>query len=353
MADREQSGGRRGGAGSIRHHPVLLPEVVERLSPRDGARYIDGTFGAGGYTCAILAAAQCHVWALDRDPAAILAGGELAKQFTPRLTLSQMTFGDLGKRIDDDPGLVGAFDGVVLDLGVSSMQIDDAERGFSFLRDGPLDMRMSSGGSQADAEVMGPSAADVVNTCDQALIADILFQLGEERRSRQIAAAIVRKREERPFQSTIELADVVAGVLGRKPGDRIHPATRTFQALRIYVNDELGELVRVLAAAERLLQAGGRLVVVTFHSLEDRLVKRFLASRGGRRAGVSRHLPQIESGPAPSFQILNHRAVSPSEEEIQRNPRARSAKLRAGVRTAAAAQPLDGRSLGLPEVLCH
>jgi 16S rRNA (cytosine1402-N4)-methyltransferase len=220
-----------------------------------------------------------------------------------------------------------AVDGIVLDLGVSSMQLDEAERGFSFMRDGPLDMRMSG---------KGPSAADIVNTFEKDEIANILFQLGEERRSRAIAAAIVKDRAAAPFERTAQLAALVERVLGRKPGDTKHPATRTFQALRLYVNDELGELERALAAAERLLKPGGRLVVVTFHSLEDRIVKTFLVDRSGRRAQGSRHLPAPQAGPPPTFDLKDRHGIEPSEAEIAANPRARSSRLRWAVRTEAA-----------------
>lgn len=352
MTDPDMGSGRRGGAVPDRHLPVLLPEVLAHLAPTAGERYIDGTFGAGGYTGSILGAADCHVWALDRDPSAILSGRELVSRFAPRLKLEEMAFGDLLARAFEQPELCGTFHGAVFDLGVSSMQLDDAQRGFSFLRDGPLDMRMfHANGKTAEGGHERPSAAEVVNSTEQSMLADILFQLGEERRSRAIASAIVKHRQVTPITRTGELADLVVRAVGKRPGDKIHPATRTFQALRIYVNDELGELARGLAGAERLLAPGGRLVVVTFHSLEDRLVKRFLAARAGREGRASRHLPQIESKTGSSFQILNHRAVTPTDEEIRRNPRARSAKLRAAVRTDAAAWPYDAREAGLPAVL--
>jgi 16S rRNA (cytosine1402-N4)-methyltransferase len=311
---------------------VLLPKVLRALGPRAGERFIDGTFGAGGYTSALLEAApDVRVLAIDRDPAAVAAGRDLAAASGGRLTLVAGRFGELD-RLAEEAGFLPA-DGVVLDIGVSSMQLDDPQRGFSFQADGPLDMRMSG---------QGPTAADVVNTAAEADLADILFQLGEERRSRAIARAIVARRRERPFARTLELAEVVERVLGRgKVGGR-HPATRTFQALRIHVNGELDDLAEGLAAAERALRPGGRLAIVTFHSLEDAIVKRFLKVRAGKREGGSRHLPPgapPERG--PSFRFVNHRPISPSEEELAANPRARSARLRSALRTDAPAWPAD------------
>ena len=309
------------------HLPVLLAEVLEQLQPADGETYIDGTFGAGGYSRAILEAADCRVVAIERDPTAFAAGQALVAEFSGRLTLIPDTFSNMADAARQ-AGL-DAVDGVVLDIGVSSMQLDDAERGFSFLRDGPLDMRMSR---------EGLSAADVVNTAEEGELADILYNLGEERRSRAIARAIVRARAETPITTTRALAQIVERVLGRpRPGDK-HPATRTFQALRIHVNNELGELAAGLAAAERLLKPGGRLAVVTFHSLEDALVKRFLNARSGKQAGSSRYLP-APAAPSrdPSFRIVNTRGVTPNKKETDANPRARSARLRVGVRTDAAA----------------
>lgn len=334
-----------------RHIPVLLSEVLEALRPRDGERYIDATFGAGGYTSAILDAAPCRVLAIDRDPSAIAAGGELVTARAGALELRQAPFGQI---LDwaQDPGsreqYAGQFDGVVFDLGVSSMQLDEADRGFSFQADGPLDMRMFSAPGRGTNEE-GPSAADVVNTFDEAQIADILFQFGEERRSRAIARAITARRAEMPFTRTLELANLLAKVLGSGKPEGRHPATRTFQALRIFVNDELGQLLRGLAGAERVLKPGGRLVVVTFHSLEDRIVKRFFATRGGKADRGSRHLPQA-SGElrSPSFRIVNPRPLTSSKGETQVNPRARSARLRAGVRTPAEPWPVDFNDLGVP-----
>lgn len=337
--------------GRDRHIPVLLPEVLQTLQPKDGEQYVDATFGAGGYTSAILDAANCRVLALDRDPSAIAAGAAMVAQRGDALRLQNAPFGDL-LAWSGDPDrrdeFAGQFDGVVFDLGVSSMQLDEPERGFSFQADGPLDMRMFSAPGQGAAEE-GPSAADVVNTFDEDRIADIIFQFGEERRSRAIARAIVARRAEMPFTRTLDLANVVAKVLGHgKPGGK-HPATRTFQGLRIFVNDELGQLLRGLAGAERLLKPGGRLVIVTFHSLEDRIVKRFLATRSGKSDQGSRHIPQaLEQLRPPSFQIFNPRPLTSSKGETQANPRARSARLRAGVRTPAEPWPVDFSDLGVP-----
>jgi 16S rRNA (cytosine1402-N4)-methyltransferase len=312
--------------GSARHIPVLLAPMLEALRPRAGGSYIDATFGAGGYSAAILAAAPgSRVLGIDRDPAALAAGAALAASHAGRLTLVEGRFGDLD-RIAAEAGFAPA-EGVVLDVGVSSMQLDAPARGFSFPADGPLDMRMSG---------VGPTAADVVNGEPEARLADILFHLGEERAARAIARAVVRRRTQQPLTRTGELAELVVRAVGRSSIAGRHPATRTFQALRIYVNDELGELARGLTAAERVLAPGGRLVVVTFHSLEDRLVKQFLKDRAMPPKPGSRHLPAPSAhAPAPSFRFVNQRPVSPSEEEIAANPRARSAKLRCAVRTEA------------------
>jgi 16S rRNA (cytosine1402-N4)-methyltransferase len=309
------------------HIPVLVSEVMGLLGPRDGATYIDATFGGGGYARAILEAADCRVLAFDRDPQAVRAGEALVAEFAPRLTLLENPFGTLAETAAS-LGVSGA-DGVVLDLGVSSMQLDEPERGFSFQADGPLDMRMSRS---------GVSAADIVNTYSEEELARIIYELGEERRSRAIARAIVARRAAAPLLRTRELADLVAGVLrGRKEVAR-HPATRTFQALRMQVNDELGELKRGLAGAERVLRPGGRLIVVTFHSLEDRIVKHFLKERSGKHEHGSRHMPErYLKTQKPSFRIVNTRPLTPSKGEVEVNPRARSARLRAGERTDAAA----------------
>jgi 16S rRNA (cytosine1402-N4)-methyltransferase len=308
--------------GLARHIPVLVANAIEFLNVRDGGVYIDGTFGAGGYTTALLAAADCKVIAIDRDRAAIAEGARLAKESGGRLTLVEDRF----SRLDQVAEGTRSIDGVVLDLGVSSMQLDDAERGFSFRLDGPLDMRMSSD---------GPSAADVVANASERDLATIVATLGEERHARSVARAIVRAREHEPIATTRALADVVSRVVHVRPGD-IHPATRTFQALRMFVNDELGELAAALAGSERVLKPGGRLVVVSFHSLEDRIVKTYLASRSGIDGG-SRHRPEVVKAPA-SFRILTKRPLLPNEREITSNPRSRSAKLRAGERTDAPAQ---------------
>jgi 16S rRNA (cytosine1402-N4)-methyltransferase len=330
------------------HCPVLLAEVLAAVAPAAGERIIDATFGAGGYSGAILDAADCEVFAFDRDPTAIAAAAPLVARYAPRLRLVEETFADMERALADELRLAevrACVDAVVLDIGVSSMQIDAPERGFSFQHDGPLDMRMSRGGRLA-----GPSAADVVNTASETELADIFFHLGEERKARLIARAIVKDRVERkPFTRTAELASLVQRLLKAPKIDGRHAATRTFQALRIHVNDELGQLARALSAAERLLKPGGRLAVVTFHSLEDRIVKRFLQVRTGRLPRGSRHLPvAADAGPAPSFRFVNHRSVNPSEQEIASNPRARSARLRWAVRTGAGAFAEDLADLELP-----
>jgi 16S rRNA (cytosine1402-N4)-methyltransferase len=325
----------------MRHVPVLLPQALKALAPADGQSYIDATFGAGGYAQAILTASPgARVLGIDRDPAAIVAGQALCVRFADRLQLTQGRFGDLD-RIAREHGCVPCH-GVVLDIGVSSMQLDDPGRGFSFQDDGPLDMRMSAA---------GPTAADVVNGEDEARLADILFHLGEERSARAIARGIVAQRRQRPFTRTAELARLAARVLGRERIAGRHAATRTFQALRIYVNDELTELANGLEAAECTLAQGGRLVIVTFHSLEDRLVKRFLKERAEPEAHGSRHLPpQASTRPAASFRFVNHRPVSPTDAEVAANPRARSARLRWAVRTEAAAWPRGRQELPFPRL---
>jgi 16S rRNA (cytosine1402-N4)-methyltransferase len=306
------------------HIPVLLRGVVANLGPRDGGVYIDGTFGAGGYAGAILAAADTRIIGIDRDPCVVAAGQSQVEKAAGRLTLVQGEFAGLD-RIARDLG-IESVDGVVLDLGVSSMQLDTPERGFSFRFDGPLDMRMSSA---------GPSAADVIAERSERDLADIIFLLGEERRSRAVARAIVAARRERPIVTTRALADIVSRVVHGRPGD-IHPATRTFQALRLFVNDELAQLADGLAAAERILEPSGRLVVVSFHSLEDRIVKTFLAARSSTGRG-SRHLPETAAAPA-TFELVTRRPVVADGAEVEANPRARSAKLRAAIRTAAPAR---------------
>ena len=302
---------------SAPHVPVLIDGVMAALAPLAGKTIVDGTFGAGGYTRAFLDAGA-SVIAFDRDPTARrFAQGLPADRF--RLVESRFS------ELDEATGL-GAVDGVVFDIGVSSMQLDEPERGFSFMRDGPLDMRMA-----AD----GPTAADLVNDAEPADLARILYVYGEERQSRRIAGAIARRRAEQPFTRTLELADFIEKALGGRRGAKTHPATRSFQAIRIAVNEELAELEAGLAAAERALKVGGVLCVVTFHSLEDRIVKTFLAVRAGKTPGGSRHAPPVEAGAAPSFQLQFNGAQAPSDTEMAANPRARSAKLRAAVRTAA------------------
>ena len=300
------------------HVPVLLDEVVEMLAPREGGVYLDGTFGGGGYAAAILDVASCVLWAIDRDPDAVSRGAQLASRFPGRLHLLQGEFGNMLALLSDAG--VTALDGVVLDLGVSSFQLDDPGRGFSFRGDGPLDMRMAKHGA---------TAAELVNTLPEAPLADLLYQLGEERASRRIARAIVRSRAEAAIETTGRLASVIRSVL---PPDRsgIHPATRSFQALRIKVNDELGEIERGLAQAVQMLAPGGRLVVVAFHSLEDRIVKRFMGEVAGRVAGPSRHDPRgFTTRAAAEFRLLTPKAVRPGQAETSRNPRSRSARLRA------------------------
>jgi len=323
-------------AAERNHIPVLCAEVVAALAPEDDDLIIDGTFGAGGYTRAILGAAHCTVIGLDRDPDALAEARPWAGVYGDRLRLVEGVFSALDTAAEPGERVAG----VVLDIGVSSMQLDRATRGFSFLRDGALDMRMGQD---------GPSAADLVNTAEEAALADILFQYGEERRSRALARAIVSAREKAPLRTTADLAGVIETASPPKHPGRAHPATRTFQALRIAVNDELGELVRGLAAAERALVPGGRLAVVTFHSLEDRIVKRFLKSRSdGGGAGVSRHAPGPLDGPTASFETLTRKPVEAGEAELDANPRARSARLRVARRTDAPALPFEARGLGLP-----
>ncbi|QWG17418.1 16S rRNA (cytosine(1402)-N(4))-methyltransferase RsmH [Bradyrhizobium sediminis] len=306
-----------------RHIPVLGRQAIEMLAPRDGGIYVDATFGAGGYSRAILDVAGTRVIGIDRDRTAIAGGFDLVDRSDGRLTLVEDRFSNLAE-ICAAQG-AAAVDGVVMDVGVSSMQLDQAERGFSFRLGGPLDMRMGHD---------GPSAADVVAKASEADLANIIYIFGEERHSRAVARAIVAARKEAPITTTRALADVVSKVVRSKPGE-IHPATRTFQALRIFVNEELDELHLALSAAEQVLKPGGRLVVVSFHSLEDRIVKNFLVERA-RAGGGSRHLPEVNQA-APSFVILTKRPVTADDEEIAANPRARSAKLRAAERTAAPA----------------
>ena len=322
-----------------RHLPVMLAEVLAALGPRPGEVHVDGTFGAAGYTRAILAAGA-DVIAIDRDETAIAAGEPLVQAAGGRLRLVNGRFGALDEHLADLG--IAAVDGVVLDIGVSSMQLDQADRGFSFRNDGPLDMRMGR---------EGPSAADVVNTLDERDLARIFWVFGEEKRSSALARAIVADRESEPFVRTRQLAGLAERVVGwgKRRHDEIHPATRAFQALRIFVNGELDELAAALAAAEKVLKPGGRLVVVCFHSLEDRIVKRFLAERSRETSGGSRHAPET-SVPPPTFRLIGKGAMQAGEAEIAVNPRARSAKLRAGIRTEAAARGIDVAELGVPAV---
>ncbi len=318
------------GGGPARHVPVLLAEVLDALGSVAGKVIVDGTFGAGGYTRALLDAGA-SVIAFDRDPDAIAAGRDLERASGGRLRLVHSEF----SRLDEH---VSGVDGVVLDIGVSSMQLDEAERGFSFRADGPLDMRMAQDGM---------SAADVVNRLPGSDLTRIFGLLGEERHAGRIARMIEKRRADRPFARTLELADAIETLVGRKPGERIHPATRVFQALRIFVNDELGELASALFAAERALAHGGRLAVVSFHSLEDRIVKQFLADRGTQPSG-SRHLPAVRSIEQTFEKVA--KPVPPSEAETDANPRARSARLRAAIRTGAVPRPADPSIFGLPRL---
>ncbi len=318
-----------------RHVPVLLGPVLRAVAPVAGT-WIDGTLGAGGYARGLLDAGAARVIGIDRDPRALAAARGWADIFEGRLELVDGRFGDLD-RIAAAAG-APAVAGVVLDIGVSSMQLDEAERGFSFLKDGPLDMRM--GGA-------GPSAADLVNRLPEAALADVLFQYGEERASRRIARAIVADRRTRPFDSTLQLAGLLERLMPRPKPGQPHAATRSFQALRIAVNDELGELARGLAAAEAALAPDGRLAVVTFHSLEDRVVKRFLQLRSGGAPRGSRHAPEA-AATEPAFALDIRKAIVPDDAEVSANPRARSAKLRVARRLTAPAAPLDPAMLGLP-----
>jgi 16S rRNA (cytosine1402-N4)-methyltransferase len=305
------------------HVPVLLTEAVEALEVQAGGVYVDGTFGAGGYARALIDCGA-KVMAIDRDPSAIRAGAALVAASGGQLQLVEARFGDLGavvKRLG-----VEVVDGVVLDIGVSSMQLDEAARGFSLRFEAPLDMRM---------EGQGRTASEILREEDEATIADILFYFGEERAARRIARAIVADRKAAPFTSTLQLAQLIARVAPARRGELTHPATRAFQALRIAVNDELGELARGLAAAERLIKPGGRLVAVTFHSLEDRILKLFFADRSGRGRAASRLLPGESAEALPTFEVPRGQPIEPSEGEALANPRSRSAKLRFGIRTGA------------------
>jgi 16S rRNA (cytosine1402-N4)-methyltransferase len=318
-----------------RHAPVMLREVLDAIAPRAGETVVDGTFGWGGYTSGFLEAADCVVYGIDRDPSAAERAATVAGRFPGRFTFVHGRFGDMLELMDEAG--VTTVQGVVFDLGVSSMQLDDPERGFSFQKDGPLDMRMA--GRESDAA----DAAEVVNNEDESEIARIIWLYGEERNSRRIARAIVAARKAKPITRTLELADIVARVSGGVQPHKLHPATRTFQALRIHVNDELGQLEAGLRAAERLLAPQGRLAVVSFHSLEDRIVKTFLRERSGNAPSGSRHLPDQPGRLPPSFTLTTRSAVKPDDAETEANPRARSARLRAAIRTANDAWPWDGR----------
>ena len=309
------------GGAAAPHIPVLVDRVVEWLAAHAGGLYVDATFGAGGYTRAILQTSGARVIGIDRDQGAIARGADLVAQARGRLELIEERFGNLESVVAE-----ASADGVVFDLGVSSMQLDHAERGFSFRLDGPLDMRM--GGD-------GPSAADVVARASERDLAAVIATLGEERHARAVARGIVKARSEHPITTTRALADIAARIVHARDG-AIHPATRTFQALRIFVNEELAELAHGLAAAERVLKPGGRLVVVSFHSLEDRIVKNFLSERG-RAPAYSRHQPEMTAVP-PTFRLLTRKPETPDDAEIAANPRARSAKLRAAERTDAPAR---------------
>lgn len=331
-----RAGAAGGNSGEgVRHVSVLAAAVVATLAPQQGALYVDGTFGGGGYSQALLAAADCRVVAIDRDPEAVRCGNDLALAHGGRLRVIEGNFGDMERLLG--PVAIGAVGGIALDLGVSSMQLDSAERGFSFRLDGPLDMRMSG---------VGRSAADLVATLSEDELARLIGDLGEERFARRVARAIVAERQCGPIGRTLDLARVVRSAIPRtEPG--LDAATRTFQALRIAVNDELDELDRGLDAAERLLKPGGRLAVVSFHSLEDRRVKDFLRQRSGAAARASRHEPAQPPAAPPSFRLLHRRPVRPAAEETAHNPRARSARLRAAERTAAPPwPPRRGRQLG-------
>ena len=317
------------------HIPVLINSILKACGPIEG-RWLDGTFGAGGYTKQLLDAGADHVMGVDRDPLAFELADPWVGEYGNRITLQQGVFSRMDEYAQD-------LDGVVLDLGVSSMQLDLAERGLSFMRDGPLDMRMSQD---------GPSAADLVNTAEEGMLANILFHYGEERASRRIATAILREREMEPITTTLRLAGIIEGCLPRSKPGQSHPATRSFQAIRIAVNDEYGELFRGLMAAERALKPGGQLAVVSFHSVEDRMVKRFLTARSGAGGNANRYAPELNVVPA-QFTVRSRKAIGPDEQELQDNPRSRSAKLRVAVRTDAPAGEVDAKLIGMPTTGKH
>ncbi|MAU40611.1 MAG: 16S rRNA (cytosine(1402)-N(4))-methyltransferase [Kordiimonas sp.] len=311
----------------VPHYSVLLDDVLDALAPAEGEVYVDGTFGAGGYSRAVLDAVPCQVYGIDRDPTVAPYAAALKQSYGDRFRLLEGRFSEMADLLSGCG--VAQVDGIMLDIGVSSMQLDQRMRGFSFQEDGPLDMRMS---------IQGQSAADVVNHMEEAALADILYLYGEEKKSRRIAKAIVKARDEAALTTTGQLAKLIVNTIGEGPRHKktIHPATRTFQALRIYVNDELGELRHALSSSLTLLKPGGRLVVVTFHSLEDRIVKRFLLEQSGRAVTTSRHMPMPDGAEQdPAFEVMTRKAVVASAEEINENPRSRSAKLRAARRTAA------------------
>ncbi len=318
---------------SAPHVPVLIRPLLAAVAPISG-HWLDGTFGAGGYTRQMLDAGAERVTGVDRDPAVFEMAAEWAGDYGDRLRLVQGTFSELDTYQDE------LLDGVVLDLGVSSMQLDQADRGFSFLRDGPLDMRMGQAGT---------SAADIVNGATAAELADILFQYGEERASRKIANAIVEARSDAPFTTTLALADLIEKLQGRGKKGQSHPATRSFQALRIAVNDEFGQLIAGLEAAERALKPGGKLAVVSFHSLEDRVVKKFMAARAATGGGGNRYAPQEETR-AAQFTLTPRRGIGPDAQELDENPRSRSAILRVATRTDTPSTPMDRAGLGLPKL---
>lgn len=317
------------------HIPVLLGPILRTCAPIEGV-WLDGTFGAGGYTRGFLEAGADKVIGVDRDPLAFEMAAEWIDGYGDRIETVAGVFSRMDEYASD-------LDGVVLDLGVSSMQLDMAERGFSFMRDGPLDMRMSQD---------GPSAADIVNTSDEAEIANILYNYGEERASRRIARAIVRERASAPITTTLQLTEIIEGCLPRAKPKQSHPATRSFQALRIAVNDEYGELFNGLMAAERALKPGGLLAVVTFHSIEDRMVKRFMQARAGRSGSVSRYAPEMEKE-VPAFELITRKAVGPDDDELAINPRSRSAKLRVARRTEAPSAEIASKLIGMPTIGGH
>jgi 16S rRNA (cytosine1402-N4)-methyltransferase len=307
---------------STLHIPVMLKEVLEYMAPEDNKIYVDGTFGAGGYSSALLEDKDCIVYAIDRDPDVIMIAQEKSKKYQGRLRFLQGCFGNMEELLAAHQ--INQVDGIILDIGVSSMQLDNKERGFSFMHDAYLDMRMGK---------EGVDAYHVVNNMEEEELANIIYQFGDETKSRWIAKKIVALRKESPIKTTHQLAEIVRSVVGRS-NKKIDPATKTFQAIRIWINDELNELTRALEAAESLLASGGRLIVVTFHSLEDVIVKKFMAKKSGKVDSVSRYMPANQDKVVPSFNILTKNAVKPSDEEIRKNPRARSAKLRAAEKIA-------------------